>query len=62
MFKDLFQADLVEIAKVNKSYKYVVVMIDCFSKYAFTMPIKSKSADNIVETFNILNKYSMKHL
>lgn len=37
-FKDLFQADLIDMhtyADVNQSYKYILLVICCFSKYVF---------------------------
>lgn len=63
---DLYQADLVEMlpfSKVNKGYKYILVLINCFSKYAIAKPIKSKNANEIERVLKpILNKYPMKHL
>lgn len=43
---DLFQADLVEmisLSKYNKGYKYILCVIDCFTKYAWAVPLKSKT-------------------
>lgn len=40
---DLWQADLMDmqnLKKYNKSYNYVLVVIDCFSKYAWAEPLK----------------------
>lgn len=44
---DLYQADLVEMPffSVNNGYKYILTMINCFSKYAIAVPLKSKKAD-----------------
>lgn len=45
-FDDLWQADLMELlpyAKINKGYKYVLVVIDCYSKFVWTRPLKSKT-------------------
>lgn len=47
---DLFQADLVEMipyAKVNKGYKYLLTVIDVFSKFAWAQPVKSKSGEDV---------------
>lgn len=47
---DLFQADLVEmipLSKINKGYKYILTVIDCFSKYGWAIPVKNKTADSI---------------
>uniref|UniRef100_A0A6V7L737 Integrase catalytic domain-containing protein n=1 Tax=Bracon brevicornis TaxID=1563983 RepID=A0A6V7L737_9HYME len=43
---ETFQADLVDIpmhSKDNDGYKYLLTVIDIFSKYAWARPIKSKS-------------------
>lgn len=47
---DLWQCDLVEMipyARINKGYKYLLTIIDVFSKFAWAEPIKSKSAENV---------------
>lgn len=47
---DLFQADLVEMqpyAKFNKGYRYILVVINVFSKYVWTQPLKSKNANDV---------------
>lgn len=62
---DLYQADLVEMtpfSKVNKGFKYILTMINCFSKYAIAIPLKSKKSDEIVSALRpILKKHKMKH-
>jgi transposase InsO family protein len=40
---DVWAADLVEMqewSKVNKGYRYILNVIDCFSKYAWGIPLK----------------------
>lgn len=47
---DLFQADLVEMipyAKINNGYKYILIVINCFSKFVWAFPLKSKSAAEV---------------
>lgn len=47
---DLFQADLVEMipySSFNKGYKYILVVINCFSKFVFALPLKSKTAQEV---------------
>ncbi|XP_044737078.1 uncharacterized protein LOC123299015 [Chrysoperla carnea] len=47
---DLWQADLVEMgsyAKENNGYKYLLTVIDSFSKYARATPIKNKSSEAV---------------
>lgn len=46
---DLFQADLVEMipySKDNKGFKYILMVINCFSKYLWAFPLKSKMASD----------------
>ncbi len=54
---DQFQADLVEMipyAKENNNYKYMLTCIDCFSKYAWAIPMKNKTADETIKAFDII--------
>ena len=47
---DLWQADLAEFqtyASENKGYKFILVVIDCFSKFVWTLPIKNKSGEEV---------------
>lgn len=47
---DLLQADLVEMipyARENNGYKYLLTLIDCFSKKAYAAPVKDKTAKNV---------------
>lgn len=63
---DLFQADLVEMgsyARENKGMRYILTMINCFSKFAFAVPLKSKSGLDVARALEpILQKHKMKHL
>lgn len=64
---DLFEADLVEMipyAKVNKGYKYLLTVIDVFSKFAWAQPVKSKRGEDVTSAmFKILqNGRTPKHL
>lgn len=56
---DLWQIDLVEMiphARINKGYKYLLTVIDVFSKYAWAEPVKTKSADNVTSTMKKILK------
>lgn len=47
---DLWQADLIEMlpySKQNKGFKYILCVIDCYTKYAWSIPLKSKTADEV---------------
>ena len=49
-----WQADLVELqefAKVNDSYRYLPTVIDIFSKYAWAIPIKTKTGNEVTKAF-----------
>ena len=51
---DLWQADLAEFqlyARENKGYKYILIVIDCFSKYLWTRAIKNKSGEEVRDAF-----------
>lgn len=53
---DLWQADLVEMipySRENKGYKYILCVIDCFTKYAWARPLKTKTA---AEVANVMSK------
>ena len=44
------QVDLVEMIpyeKKNKGYKYILTIIYIFSKFAWAIPVKSKTADDV---------------
>lgn len=57
---DLWQCDLIDMqkhAKENKGYKYIVIAIDAFSKFAWCVPVKSKAKLEITQAFqNILKE------
>lgn len=63
---DLYQADLVEMipySKFNKGYKYLLTMINCFSKVAYAFPLKNKSGLEVANALEpILNTDRMNHL
>lgn len=54
---DLWQADLMDmqaISKVNGGYKYILAVIDTFSKYAWTVPLKQKNKQQVSTAFESL--------
>ena len=58
---DTFATDLAQLdqySRENKGYKYILVVIDCFSKYLWTKPVKSKSAPDITKAMEIILKSS----
>ena len=47
-------ADLVEVqtlAKQNKGFRYILVVINAFSKYAWAQPIKKMTRKDVAEAF-----------
>ena len=39
------------ISKFNKGFRFLLYVIDIFSKYAWVVPLKEKRGINIVDTF-----------
>ena len=48
--------DLQKISKQNKHYKYLLSVIDIFSKYAFVKPLKNKTGDEVTKAFTEIFK------
>lgn len=63
---DLYQADLVEMipySRANNGYKYLLTMINCFSKVAYALPLKNKSGPEVANALDaVLSTNRMKHL
>lgn len=65
---DLYQADLVELgqfSQINRGYKYILTIINCFSKFADAVPLKNKNATSVTNAMNLTikrNKFKIKHL
>ena len=63
---DLYQADLVEMipdAKSNKEYKYMMTVINAFTKFAYAIPLKTKTGVEVAHALEpILIKHKMKYL
>lgn len=63
---DLFQIDLAEFIpyhRQNKGYKYILFVIDCFTKYSWAVPLKSKRGADIVKAIEpILAKRNIVHV
>lgn len=53
-FDDLWQADLVDMqphARINGGHKYILTVIDVLSKYAWGLPLKTKSGGEVANAF-----------
>lgn len=47
---DLFQADLIDMipySKANRNYKYILTVINAFSKYGWAIPLKTKTGKEV---------------
>lgn len=54
---DLWQADLIDMqkySKENSQYKFILAVIDTFSKYAWLYPLKNKNKENVSCVFKKL--------
>ena len=56
-YRDLFQSDLIEMRgykNVNGAYKYIITVIDCFSKYGFALPLYSKRGTEVAVALKLI--------
>lgn len=49
-----------EFSKYNKGIMYLLTIIDVFSKYAWSIPLKHKTGTSIVEAFNSIKRQPKK--
>ena len=50
--------DMQSLSRKNKGFKYILCVIDLYSKYAFVIPLKDKNGISIVNAFNKIIKQS----
>ena len=59
----IFQADLIEYSQpdftyANKGYRFILIVIDCFSRMLYARPVKRKSSEFVADAFeDILNGF-----
>ena len=56
---EIWSADLIDMREFsdNKNYNYLLNVIDIFSKYAWSIPLKTKTASEVTKAFeSILTK------
>ena len=53
-------ADMQLISKQNKGYRFLLCVIDLYSKYAWVVPIKDKKGDSLVAAFQKILKSGRK--
>ena len=59
--KQQFQSDLIDFShlrKYNGGFKFILVVIDVFSKYAYVGCMKNKFSQSIIDTFSKILKRS----
>ena len=52
--------DMIKLGKFNEGIKYLLTCIDVFSKYAWVVPLKDKSASETVRAFKEILKTGRK--
>lgn len=53
--KDIYQADLLDVhqyAKFNNGYKWILNVVDVYSRFAVSIPIKTKDENDLIDAFN----------
>ena len=58
---DIWSCDLVEMqewSKANRNFRYMLNVVDCFSKFAWSVPLKDKTAKTVLEAFKKIVKDS----
>ena len=51
----LWMTDLIDVQRIkreNDSFKFLLTIIDVFSKFAFVVPIRDKTGDSIIQAFD----------
>ena len=48
--------DMQSLQKYNGGYRYILTVIDLFSRYAWAIPLKNKSADEVIKAFRSIFK------
>jgi len=52
-----WQADLIDFQKYNeRGFKWILTVVDVFSKYLWALPLKNKSAEEVKEAFSCIFK------
>ena len=62
---EILQMDLVDmsdIASTNENYKYLLVIIDVFSRFAFVFPLKNKTADTVTDILKDVVEETSPHI
>ena len=54
-------ADISKFSRSNKGYKYLLCVIDTFSKYSYLIPMKTKTGKETAKAFGNLFKTEKRH-
>lgn len=63
-YDDLWQSDLIDIknlSRQNRGYKYILVAIDTYSKFAFCRPLKNKDGRSVTQAMKSIFESSGRH-
>ena len=50
--------EVINIAKANRGYRYLLTVVDMFSKYAWLEPVKTKTGQNVTTALEKILKQS----
>lgn len=56
---DIWSADLLDVSNMSKSnnnIKFLLIIIDVYSRYAYVIPLKSKNGDDVLNGFKSIDK------
>lgn len=56
---DIWSADLVQyttFAPQNDGFSYILCIVDCFTRFAWALPVKTKDADSVLSAFKDIVK------
>ena len=62
---EIWSADLIDLKKLkkyNNGFQYIINIIDLYSRYAWSIPIKNKTGKSIVEAFDSITTKKPKKL
>jgi hypothetical protein len=55
---DIWGADLLDVStmsKSNKNFTFLLIIVDIYSRYAFVVPLKNKSGDEVLKGFKSID-------
>jgi uncharacterized membrane protein len=57
---DIWAADIADLSyysNFNKNYKYLLCVMDIYSRYVYVFPLKDKKGSSIIKCFKELRNY-----